>query len=147
MTACEVLRTTLLLSPLSRDSLLSLVRELVRNNMILLLPQQGMLCLALDDPDLKSSLEGGGPRSGGGCWPLKIDSEKRDRRQNTASLCFCFLAFHSAQRAAYFESGSSGCKHPPRSNWDCRSRAYIQVHLLMMTILEVRSEMIELQRR
>ncbi|CCU85328.1 hypothetical protein PHOSAC3_150328 [Mesotoga infera] len=26
-----------------------------------------MLCLAPDDPDLKSSLEGGGPRSGGGC--------------------------------------------------------------------------------
>jgi len=43
MTDCEVLRTTLLLSSLSRDSLLSLVRELVRNNMILLLPQQGML--------------------------------------------------------------------------------------------------------
>ena len=30
-----------------------------------------MLCLALDDPDLKSSLEGGGPRSGGGCESLK----------------------------------------------------------------------------
>jgi hypothetical protein len=28
------------------------------------------LYLATNDPDLKSSLEGGGPRSGGGCWPL-----------------------------------------------------------------------------
>jgi hypothetical protein len=38
-----------------------------------------MLCLALDDPDLKSSLEGGGPRSGGGCWSLyarKVDALK-----------------------------------------------------------------------
>ncbi len=104
-----------------------------------------MLCIALDDPDLKSSLEGGGPRSGGG--PLKIDSEKRDRRQDPAGPCFCFLAFHSAQRAAYFDKRISGRKYPPRSNWDCRSRAYSQVHLLMMTVLEVRSEMIELQRR
>jgi len=59
--------------------------------------------MALDDPDLKSSLEGGGPRSGGGCWSMKIDSEKRDRRQDPAGPCFCFLAFHSAQRAAYFD--------------------------------------------
>ena len=115
--------------------------------MILLLPQQGMLCLALDDPDLKSSLEGGGPRSGGGCWPLKIDSEKRDRRQDPASPAFASWLFTTPSVQRILISGSSGRKYPPRSNWDCRSRAYSQVHLLMMTILEVRSEMIELQRR
>ena len=34
---------------------------------------------------------------------MKIVSEKRDRRQDPGSLCFCFLAFHSALRAAYFD--------------------------------------------
>ncbi|CCU85401.1 hypothetical protein PHOSAC3_150401 [Mesotoga infera] len=29
-----------------------------------------MLCLTPDDPDLKSSLEGGGPLRGGGCFEV-----------------------------------------------------------------------------
>jgi len=41
-----------------------------------------MLCLAPDDLDLKSSLEGGGPRSGGGCALIrKIEIAKKRRKR------------------------------------------------------------------
>ena len=40
-----------------------------------------MLCLAPDDLDLKSSLEGGGPRSGGGCLFQRRASRVRDEER------------------------------------------------------------------
>jgi len=44
-----------------------LVKELNASHMPVLVR---ILQLTSEDPDLKSSLEGGGPRSGGGCWSL-----------------------------------------------------------------------------
>ena len=41
-----------------------------------------MVHFAPDDPDLKSSLEGGGPRSGGGCALIrKIEIAKKRRKR------------------------------------------------------------------
>ena len=45
---------------------------------MLLLLWQYMLYLAPDDLDLKSSLEGGGPRSGGGCLFQRRASRVRE---------------------------------------------------------------------
>ena|GEM_PF-4161955 len=51
-------------------SSLSISRESLRSNVMLIFPCQYTLYVALCDPDLKSSLEGGGPCSGRGCQSL-----------------------------------------------------------------------------
>ena len=53
---------------------------------MLLPPWQYMLYLAPDDLDLKSSLEGGGPRSGGGCESLETGKPHSYRMLDKACL-------------------------------------------------------------
>jgi len=48
----------------ARELMTTINQELGATNTLVLVR---MLYPARDDPDLKSSLEGGGPRSGGGC--------------------------------------------------------------------------------